>query len=152
MSGVEGQYGSPVHGAAATGEQGAYHSGGVTSGSGSADVNGKDRDPAPFYDGTEPETSFQIYEKNVKLWQYETDVPQRKQGVKLMRSLGGVARLAVEDMDFESIACDDGAKNVLNRLREYFKPHLEVSLPRAFEAAVYGACRSHKESFAEYVP
>ena len=68
-----------------------------------------------------------------------------------MRALTGIARLAVEDMEFEMIACEDGAKNVLAKLREYFLPHLEVSLPRAFEAAVYGACRTQKESFAEYV-
>lgn len=41
-------------------------------------------------------------------------------------------------------------KNVMNKFREYFMPHLEVSLPRAFEAAVYGAPRPSKESFAEY--
>ena len=69
----------------------------------------------------------------------------------MMRSLTGLARLAVDDMEFEEIACESGAKNVLAKLRDYFLPHLEVSLPRAFEAAVYGNARAAKESFAEYV-
>ena len=39
----------------------------------------------------------------------------------------------------------------MQRLREYFVPHLEVSLPRAFEAAVYGAPRQKGEGFSEYL-
>lgn len=38
----------------------------------------------------------------------------------------------------------------MNRLGDYFLPHLEVSLPRAFEAAVHGVPRGNKESFAKY--
>ena len=78
-------------------------------------------------------------------------MPKQKQGAKVLRALSGVAKLATEDLDFEQIACEDGMKNVLNRLREFFLPHLEVSLPRAFESAVYGAPRSGKETFVEYV-
>eukprot|EP00435_Cladocopium_sp_Y103_P015246 s979_g3.t1 len=143
MNGAEEEYGSPTQAGAAGGQeaQGAVRTGGATGGQGSS----------PLYDGIDPETTFQQYEKNVRLWQYETDVLPRKQGVKLMRSLSGLARLAVEDMEFEAIACEDGARNVMGKLKEYFLPHLEVYLPRAFEAAVYGASRSQKESFAEYV-
>ena len=32
-----------------------------------------------------------------------------------------------------------------------YSPHLEVSLPTAFEAAIYGDVRSVKESFDDYV-
>ena len=83
---------------------------------GGTETGTRDRDPAPTYDGADPESTFQVYQKNVRLWQYETDVPPRKQGVKLMRALSGIARLAVEDMEFEEIACEDGAKNVMGRL------------------------------------
>ena len=57
----------------------------------------------------------------------------------------------MDDLEFEDIANEDGIKNLLNRLKEYYMPHLEVSLPRAFENAVYGQQRQAKESFAEYV-
>lgn len=40
---------------------------------------------------------------------------------------------------------------MMNKLREYCAPHLEVSLPRAFENAVYGKPRQASESFAEYL-
>ena len=111
----------------------------------------KDRDPPPTYDGENPELTFRMYEKAVKLWQFETDVPIRKQGAKMLRALTGAAKLAAEDLDFDEIAQENGVKNVLNKLREFFSPHLEVSLPRAFETAVYGQPRAAKESFIEYV-
>ena len=59
--------------------------------------------------------------------------------------------MAVEEMPFEDIACEKGQQNVVNKLREFFMPQLEVSLPRAFEAAVYGQGRQSKEGFAEYI-
>ena len=39
----------------------------------------------------------------------------------------------------------------MSKLKEFFLPHLEVSLPRAFEAAVYGKPRQATVSFPEYV-
>ena len=62
-----------------------------------------------------------------------------------------MAQLATEDMDFEDIATEEGVKNIMNRLRDFFLPHLEVSLPRAFEAAVYGKPRQAAETFPEYL-
>ena len=111
----------------------------------------RDREPPPSYDGEEPETSFALWERNVRLWEYETDVPRGKRGVKLLRVLSGTARMAVEEMPFEEIACEDGMRNIMSRLREFFQPHLEVSLPRAFEQAVYGQQRQNREGFGEYI-
>ena len=113
--------------------------------------NYRDRDPPPTYSGEDPETTFRGFEKAVRLWEYETDVPRNKRGAKLLRSLTGVAKLALEEMEFDDIACEDGLRNVMQRLKDFFMPHLEVSLPRAFEHAVYGSHRTSKESFAEYL-
>ena len=111
----------------------------------------KDRDPPPQYDGDNPELTFREYEKEVRLWEYETDIPEKKRGIKLLRGLSGVAKTAVEDLEVGEIANEQGVKNILTRLRDYFLPHLEVSLPRAFEMAVYGKQRQGKETFIEYV-
>ena len=107
----------------------------------------RDREPPPQYDGEDPESTFTLWERNVRLWEFETDVPRLKRGVKLMRALTGTARIAVEEMPFEEIASEDGLRNIMGRLREFFQPHLEVSLPRAFENAVYGQPRTSKEGF-----
>lgn len=60
----------------------------------------RDRDPPPSYDGVDPEGTFKTFEKNVKLWCYESDIPKRKQGAKLLRALTGMAQLATEDLHF----------------------------------------------------
>ena len=148
-------YESPVHEATAmatTFPEGSHSSGaaGVTGG-GTTEGGYRDRDLPPTYDGTNPEVSLRQYEKAVRLWQFETEAPPKKQGAKLLRALSGTARLAVDDLEFEDIACENGVKNLLSRLKEYYLPHLELSLPRAFESAVYGQPRGVRESFAEYV-
>eukprot|EP00435_Cladocopium_sp_Y103_P036624 s1873_g9.t1 len=123
----------------------------VTGGGGQETGYFRDREPPPAYDGESPETTFMTYEKNVRLWEFETDVPPVKRGVKLLRALTGSARLAVDEMPFEDIANERGVYNIMAKLKEYYQPHLEVSLPRAFEAAVYGPIRPAKEGFAEYI-
>ncbi|CAK9069029.1 unnamed protein product [Durusdinium trenchii] len=127
--------------------------GGYASTSGAAGPRteaGRDRDPPPGYDGIDPETTFRQYEKQVALWEFETDVARAKRGVKLLRQLSGIAQTAVDHLEVDQITGEDGVKNLLTALREYFNPHLEVSLPRAFEAAVYGAPRASKETFGEF--
>lgn len=107
--------------------------------------------PPPTWDGTEPGLSFAVYEKNVKLWPFETDTEKKKQGVRLLRGLTGTARAAADALEFEQLADDKGVENIMQKLREHFAPHPEVSLPRAFERAIYGAPRSHKEDINEYI-
>ena len=110
----------------------------------------RERDPPPSYDGENPEVTFRQFEKQVLLWQYETDIPEAKRGVKLLRQLTGAASVAVDDLEVADITSEHGVKNIMQKLREFFTPHLEVSLPRAFETAVYGTPKQPKETFAEY--
>lgn len=106
---------------------------GSLDGSGSDGSGYRDREPPPSYTGKDPEATFQAFERSVKLWEFETDVPRTKRGAKLVRSMQGLARLAVEDKPFDDIACESGVANVMRRLREFFyAPTIEViSLPRA---------------------
>lgn len=62
-----------------------------------------------------------------------------------------MARAAADALEFEQLADDKGVENILQKLQEHFAPHLEVSLPRAFERAIYGAPHSHKEDINEYI-
>ena len=132
-------------------QAGASETGAPSAGAGGGEHVVRDRDPPPIYDGESPESTFRQFEKAVRLWEFESDIPAKKRGAKLVRALVGAAKLATEDLEFEAITAEDGVKNVMSRLREFFQPHLEVSLPRAFEAAVYGPQKQPKESFIEYI-
>ena len=111
----------------------------------------RDREPPPPFDGRHPERSFERWLKELKLWEYETEIPKSKWGVKLLRQLSGSAKAAAEGLSFEEIACEEGKDNILRMLQEHFAPHLETSLPKAFEAAIYGEVRGAKEFFGDYV-
>eukprot|EP00435_Cladocopium_sp_Y103_P059905 s740_g21.t1 len=110
------------------------------------------REPLPpSWDGSDPAALLPAYEKNVMLWQFESDCEKKKQGVKLLRNLTGIARAVADSLSFEEIATENGVDNLLKTLKSHFEPHLELSLPRAFERAVYGPPRSSKESIQEYL-
>lgn len=87
--------------------------------------------------------------KNVKLWECETEVDEAKRGVRLLGGLSGVARAVCNGPEFEQIASKNGVENIPGCLKEHFAPHLEVSLPRAFERAIYRPPRRHKEDIQD---
>ena len=115
-----------------------------------AGVGGKEPFP-PSWDGLDPTVTFPVYEKNVRLWEFESELDEKKRGVRLLRSLTGVARAAADSLEFEDVATQKGVSNIMKCLKENFAPHLEVSLPRAFERAIYGQPRHHRETMQEYL-
>ena len=119
--------------------------------SGQGGFSWKDRDPPPPYDGKRPDQTFERWQKELRLWEFETEVPKEKWGVKILRQLSGSARAAAESLSYEELACEKGRDNLVKALKEHFAPHLESSLPRAFEAAIYGEVRSSRETFGDYV-
>ena len=72
--------------------------------------------------------------------------------MRLLRFLSGIARAAAYSLDFEKITDKKGVANLIACLNEQFAPHLEQSMPRAFERAIYSQPRSHMESIQEYNP
>ena len=107
--------------------------------------------PPPAWDGSEPGLELPVFERNVRLWEYESDLGVKQRDARLLRNLSGSARVVADNLEFEKIACEDGVKKILQELRAHFAPHVEVSLPRAFERAVYGKPRSHKETMQDYL-
>jgi len=107
--------------------------------------------PPPTWDGVDPTVTFPVFVKNVRLWEFESELDEKKRGVRLLRSLTGVARAAADSLEFEDVATQKGVSNIMSCLKEHFAPHLEASLPRAFEKAIYGQPRHHKENLQEYL-
>lgn len=75
---------------------------------------GRDRDPPPSNDGENQELTFRNFEKQVSLWQFETEVPKAKRGVKLLPQLSGVAARSVRDrLRRRSEECDEQTRGLL---------------------------------------
>lgn len=111
---------------------------------------GRERDLPPGFDGGDP-TAFKRYERDIRLWQFDTDVPKSKHGVRMLRTLTGPARAAAEEVPLDDLLGEGGSAAIMKKLKEHFAPYLESALPRAFERAVYSEARKSKESLQEYI-
>ncbi|OLP94116.1 DNA topoisomerase 3-alpha [Symbiodinium microadriaticum] len=129
-------------------DKGVFKPGVLIQGNGS---NWKDREPPPTFDGRNPDKAFPRWLKELELWKFETEIPKEKWGVKVFRQLQGSAKAVADSMSFEELACEKGLDNLMKILKEHYDPHLQVSLPKAFEEAIYGEIRASRESFSDYV-
>lgn len=109
----------------------------------------RDKDPPPSFDG-EVE-GFKSYLRDLRIWRHETDAPSRKHGAKMLRGLTGPAKDVCEEIEIDQLLSEQGADLIIAKLKEYFQPHLETSMPKAFEKAVYGEPRKAKEGFSEFI-
>ena len=67
--------------------------------------------PPPSWDGPDPSIQFPLYKRNVRLWQFESEVDVKKRGVRLLRSLTGTARAVADGMEFDEISGEKGGEN-----------------------------------------
>ena len=111
----------------------------------------RDREPPPYFDGEDPARSFKPWLRELELWAYDTEVPLSKHGTRILRRLGGAAKAAANELETSEIVGEKGRDNIVAKLKEYFAPHLETTMPKAFEQAVYGEVRGSKESLSEYI-
>ncbi|CAK9017487.1 Retrovirus-related Pol polyprotein from transposon RE1 (Retro element 1) (AtRE1) [Includes: Protease RE1 [Durusdinium trenchii] len=109
----------------------------------------KDKDPPPGFDGDVDK--FKDYLRELKMWRHETDVPVRKHGVKILRALSGPAKAVCNEIEVDHILSEGGADALVTKLKEYYAPHPESAMPKAFERAVYGEARKMKETFGEFI-
>lgn len=109
----------------------------------------RDEDPPPVFDGDVDR--FKGFLKDLKIWQHETDVPTRKHGAKILRCLSGSAKAVCDEIEVDKLLTEQGADLIVSKLKEYYQPHLETSMPKAFEKAIYGEQRRSKESFGEFI-
>eukprot|EP00439_Symbiodinium_sp_Y106_P019731 s637_g2.t1 len=107
-------------------------------------------DPPGGYDGVNPQSTFKPYLRDLELWQAASDVPEEKQGLKLVQVLTGAAKAAVDTLTVKEIKGAEGYPNV-KKLKEAFEPFVETALPRAMENAFYGQPRGHKEGVSEFL-
>ena len=109
------------------------------------------REPPPYYDGEDPSRTFKPWLRELEFWAFDTEIPRAKHGTRILRRLGGVAKAAANELETSEIMGEKGKDNILAKLREYIAPHLETTMPKAFEAAVYGEGRGARESLGEYI-
>lgn len=121
----------------------------MSNGAASESAVWKDRDPPPAFNGDVD--LYKQFERDLKLWRHDTDVPVKKHGVKVLRMLSGTAKAVCNELSVEQITSEQGVEHIVAKLKEHFQPHLEQTMPKAFEKAVYGDPRRGKESIGEFI-
>ena len=70
---------------------------------------------------------------------------------EILRALSGPAKAVRNEVEVDLILAEGSADTLIAKLKEYYAPHLESAMPKAFERAVYGEARKLKESFGEFI-
>ena len=64
--------------------------------------------------------TYDMWLKEIKIWECFTDLPKRKQAPAIFLTLEGKAREAVLQLPVDSLNCDDGIANVVKQLDKLF--------------------------------
>jgi hypothetical protein len=65
-------------------------------------------------------SSYENWNKEIKVWQKLTDIIVSKQGPAILLSLEGKARDAILELDIDEIAADGGVKKIIDKLDSIF--------------------------------
>ena len=82
-------------------------------------------------------SSFEKWEKALKIWQLVTDLPSEKQGPAVVLVLSGKAQDAVLDMSVNDIKDKEGVDKILAVLGKIYKKDSVDAAYESFEQFIY---------------
>ena len=77
--------------------------------------------------------NYNDWKKEVSIWQIATDVKSEKQAAAIFMILEGKSRQAVLEMDIARLNCNDGVKNLMEKLDELWKEDVNQAAFAAYE-------------------
>ena len=91
--------------------------------------------------------------KLLSLWEYETQMPMDKRGVKLLQSFpeDSQPRRIADTIPTQVLLSSAGYGAILNALYEKYAPFLEASAPRAIDRFLFEGERQKGESFSSFI-
>lgn len=91
--------------------------------------------------------------KLLSLWEYETQIPMDKRGVKLLQSFSedSQPRRIADTVPTHVLLSSAGYGAILSALYEKYAPFLEASAPRAIDRFLFEGERQKGESFSSYI-
>ena len=64
--------------------------------------------------------TYDVWRKDINIWTRLTDLDKKKQALAIHLSLNERARQATSELEVEKLECDDGIKNLIERLDRGF--------------------------------
>ena len=110
-----------------------------------------ERKPIPTWSGSA--STLRSWLKLLALWEYESQVPPDRRGVKLLQSFpeGSQPRRIADTVPTETLLSSRGYGAILSALYDKYAPYLEASGPQAIDRFLFEGERGRGESFASYI-
>lgn len=108
------------------------------------------KDPPPYFDGKNPETTWRKYTNCFQMWLKLTDLPPKQQGHKVLETLGGTASELVGWWPVEQLTAPDAAHKIYEKLFEAYDHLVNHDAHKDFEVAVYGLQRNRTVSLLDF--
>ena len=88
---------------------------------------------APPALGKDVDISYETWKKEIKIWQMFTSLDKKKQAPAIFLSLTGNSREAILELELDKLNCDDGVKNLLEKLDNLYLKDTHHSAYEAYE-------------------
>eukprot|EP00971_Amphidinium_carterae_P017278 340899-Amphidinium_carterae.1 len=105
------------------------------------------RDPPPTWDGEKPTENWRTKRREILLWAEDTDLPPKRQGVRVFRHLTGQARLIAEPLTDEQLRADDGLQKLIDHFDAIYAGYLAIAQDKDFDLAFFAGVRKQTENF-----
>ena len=91
--------------------------------------------------------------KLLALWEFESQIPWDKRGIKLLQSFpeGSAPRRIADTVPTSVLLSAHGYGAILTALYEKYSPYLEASGPQAIDKFLFEGERGRSESFSSYI-
>lgn len=110
-----------------------------------------ERKPVPTWTGT-PST-LRSWLKMLSLWEFESQVPLEKRGIKLLQSFpeGSQPRRIADTVPVEILLSPSGYGAILSAIYQKYSAYLDAAAPQAIDKFLFEGERQKNESFSSFI-
>ena len=112
---------------------------------------GPQGDPPPAWDGEDVAKRWKKFKRELLLWQGDTRLPKKRQGLKVWRRLTGKAADIAEHIPDAIIQSVDGVQKIIEHFERRYADTIAAVTDTELDDIIYQGARTSARTFAEYV-
>ena len=112
---------------------------------------GPQGDPPPAWDGEDVAKRWKKFKRELLLWQGDTRLPKKRQGLKVWRRLTGKAADIAEHIPDAIIQSVDGVQKIIEHFERRYADTLAAVTDTELDDIIYQGARANAKTFAEYI-
>eukprot|EP00971_Amphidinium_carterae_P347991 6490260-Amphidinium_carterae.2 len=112
---------------------------------------GSRTEPPPVWDGQDPANRWRVCRRAIKLWQEDCELEDHKKGVRLWRSLTGVAARLAEPITDEQLRSAQGVQVILDHFDSLYAGYTEQVKETLHDKALWTGQRESEENMLAFL-